>query len=120
MESVGKTLQDYLIKIAPDFSVLDLVEKFWFSNNESFILSDGTNLSNIMLVAQNVSNSYTTTLYRGIFLVYSTGTLSVTGANNSFVVFPYRDGTQILISSMETPITITSTSVIDMIVGVAF
>jgi hypothetical protein len=120
MESVGKTLQDYLIKMAPDFSVLDMVEKFWFSNNESFVLSDGTNLSNIMLVAQNATNSYTTTFYRGIFLVYSTGTLSVTGSNNSSVIFPHRDASQIVIASLESPIVITSTSVIDMIVGVAF
>jgi hypothetical protein len=121
MESVGKTLQDYFIKMAPDFSVLDLIEKFWFDKNESLVLADGTDLTNIMLVAKNTTNSYATNMYRAMFLVYSTGTLTVSGANvNNYVSFPYRDNSQILIASNNSPITINSTSLIEMVVGVAF
>ena len=32
MISINKEMQDYFIKLAPDFSVFDLAEKYYFDN----------------------------------------------------------------------------------------
>ena len=64
-----------------------------------------------------------------MFLVYTTGTINVTGTgldttyiekNKTYVVFPYRPGTQIVIAVQNTPITINSPDPITRVVEVAF
>jgi len=122
MEFINKELQDYFIKMAPDFSVFEMIERYYYDNKDSFgDLADimyynngGANNADIILQAQ-------THITRGMFLIYSEGNISVqNSAQNEYTVFPYKKGTQILIAVKDTPITIVSTTDMEMIVGVAF
>lgn len=116
MESVNKDLQDYFVKLAPDFSVFDMVERYYYGNNENF-----GNLSVLFDYSTPSANTYSSNFYRAMFLIYSDGNLSIDGVeNDEYTVFPYYNGSQIVIAIQETPIIINSNSVIDLVIGVAF
>jgi hypothetical protein len=123
MEFINKELQDYFIKMAPDFSVFEMIERYYYDNNDSF-----GDLADIMYYNKdsvvNIETGFReaqTHITRGMFLIYSEGDISVKGsAQNEYTVFPYKKGTQILIAVKDTSITIESDTDIEMIVGVAF
>lgn len=117
MKSVNKELQDYFIKMAPDFSLFDLAEKYYYDNNNSF-----GDLDKIFLYATPNTSNYQTTFNRGSFLIFSSGNIRIKdAADDEYVVFPYYPGTQILIGIQETPIEIVSTDDdISLIIGMVF
>ena len=125
MESIGKDIQDYFIKMAPDFSVFDLVENHFYSKGLTTAQKEYVDY----VVKTPATNTHATKFYRAMFLVYTTGTITVTGTgldttyiekDKTYVVFPYRPGTQIVIAVQNTPITINSSAPITRVVEVAF
>jgi hypothetical protein len=125
MQSVNKVIQDYFIKMAPDFSVFDLVENHFYSKGLTTAQKEYVDY----VVKISSTNTHTTKFFRAMFLVYTTGTVTLTGTGSdtiyvekdkSYVVLPYRTGTQIVIAVQNTPITINSTTPITRIVEVAF
>jgi len=124
MKSVNKNLQDYFVKIAPDFSVFDMVEKYYYDNNLSTEYFKEVFSYKVVNLA-----SYSTNFYRGMFLVYTSGDITINAPEDEYVVFPmryYMDGlnkviiSQIIIAIQEAPFVMTSTSNIDLVIGVAF
>jgi hypothetical protein len=116
MQDIGKDIQDYFIKMAPDFSTFEMVEKYYYDNNGF------GDLSSIFYYNGETSTSMQTNIFRGMFLVYSTGTLTIDGlSSDEYTVFPYKPGTQIVIGIKDSAIKInSSTSNIDLMIGVAF
>jgi hypothetical protein len=119
MMTIGANLQDYFLKIAPDLSVFDLVEQYYFNNNEDFGLVSPLFSYNI-----DPSSPFQSQFYRAMFFVKSNGDLVFSGlnideTNSDYVVFPYKDG-QVMIGANTTKLTITSTTAIDYIIGVGF
>jgi hypothetical protein len=115
MQDINKELQDYFIKLAPDFSVFEMVEKYYYDNNGF------GNYSGIFYYNGESATSKQTQLLRGMFLVYSDGNLSVeNAAADEYTVFAYKPGTQIVIGIQSTPMKIVSTTNIDLMIGVAF
>jgi len=128
MESIGKNIQDYFIKMAPDFSTFDLLETWFYKKGyQTSVPAPYNTFVNYKFPATTFHKS---DFYRAMFLVYSTGTLTVSSIDTldnyyiakdkTYVVFSYREGTQIVIAVQNTPIKITSTTVIDRIMEVAF
>jgi len=124
MKSVNKNLQDYFVKIAPDFSVFDMVEKYYYDNNLSTEYFKEVFSYKVVNLA-----SYSTNFYRGMFLVYTSGDITINAPEDEYVVFPmryYMDGlnkviiSQIIIAIQEAPFVMSSTSNIDLVIGVAF
>jgi hypothetical protein len=124
MKSINKNLQDYFIKLAPDFSTFDMVEKYYYDNNLTVkgIFKDvfyfnycDNNVPFVPLL------SVSTTFFRGMFLIYSTGDFTVNANPDEYTVFPYRDA-HILISIQDNPIIITSEigKTLELVIGVAF
>ena len=118
MKSINVDMQDYFVKIAPDFSVFDMAEKYFYDNNlPEGIFKDVFYYESIIAIAELVD----TGIYRGMFLIYSDGDLEVVGAStDEYTVFPYNNNTQILIAIQDSSINITSTTTIEMMIGVAF
>ena len=122
MKSINKGLQDYFIKLAPDFSVFDLAEKYFYDMD----LNITTNriFKDVFLYSANTSATQrlteATPFYRAMFLVYSDGDLSINAPEDEYTVFPFKTGAQILIAIQKSPIIITSTANIEMMIGVAF
>jgi len=121
---VNKNLQDYFVKIAPDFSVFDMVEKYYYDNNLSTEYFKEVFSYKVVNLA-----SYSTNFYRGMFLVYTSGDITINAPEDEYVVFPmryYMDGlnkviiSQIIIAIQEAPFVMSSTSNIDLVIGVAF
>ena len=120
-----QSIQDYFIKMAPDFSVFDLVENHFYNKGLTAAQKEYVDY----VVKTSATNTHTTKFYRAMFLVYTTGTIAVTGTgldttyiekDKTYVVFPYRPGTQIVIAVQNTPITINSSTSIARVVEVAF
>jgi len=122
MESVNKELQDYFIKIAPDFSLFDMTEKYYYDHNNSFGDLDSIFLYVTPAITTPLTPKiYQTNFYRGSFLIFSTGEISIEGAaDDEYTVFPYYPNTQILIGIQETAIKIVSTENISLIIGMVF
>jgi len=117
MKSINKDMQDYFIKIAPDFSVLDMIEKYFYDNDEAEgIFKDVCYYKSNILANVDVD----VPIYRGMFIIHSTGDITVNMEDDEFTVFPYCPDTQILIALNDSNIVISSDAVIDLIVGVAF
>jgi hypothetical protein len=113
---INPGMQHYFVKMAPDFSIFDLVEKYFYDNN----LAEGM-IRDIFFIKSDSGLSAQTSINRGMFLVYSEGDLSIQGsATDEYTVFPYKDEAQVIIAVKDGPISIVSTSAIDLIVGVAF
>lgn len=122
-------IQEYFIKMAPDFSTFDLVETWYYKKN-GVIPSPQNEFVNYAYYGDNgTATPHTSKFFRAMFLVYTTGNISVSGGasdtpyitkDKSYVVFPYRDGTQIVIAVQNTAIKITSSSNIFRVVEVAF
>jgi hypothetical protein len=70
MEFINKELQDYFIKMAPDFSVFEMIERYYYDNNDSF-----GDLADIMYYNGETLTPKTaqTHINRGMFLVYLDG-----------------------------------------------
>ena len=132
MISINKEMQDYFIKLAPDFSVFDLAEKYYFDNGlEVEYFNDVFSFKYLLGLPFN----YTTNFYRGMFLVYTDGDISLQTLSgdviptDEYTVFPYRyyeeDAqryivNQIVIAIQEAPFRIHSTTSINSVTGVAF
>jgi len=124
MKSINVDMQDYFVKLAPDFSVFDMAEKYFYDNDvpEGVFENVFSYHSNILANAET-----TTTFYRGMFLIHSASTeaIEIIGAStDEYTIFPYNCGTnsnaQILIAIQDSSIIIKSDAVIDMMIGVAF
>lgn len=78
------TLKQYLLKLAPDFSTLDLVEQFASNNNISGQFKD------IFFYKETKDNiiDVSTNFYRGIFKIVSTDT-EITFTPNMFTKEDY-------------------------------
>jgi hypothetical protein len=114
-------LEDYFVKMAPDFSVFELAEKYYYDSNETsnhfkdlfFYKADTLSSGGFATVSTN--------FHRAMYLVYTTGTITSLGSeDDGYIVFPYKQGTQVAIVIKDSPITIESTANIDLILGVAF
>jgi hypothetical protein len=128
------TVQDYLLKLAPDFSIFEMVEKYFYDNN----LSNGI-LKTIFLYDEPSSNFKITTFHRAMFKVHTSGTVITTNlANDEYSVIPYKTNQiivtlgnspssddfpineYIILAWGDSPIQINSNDTIDLILGVAF
>jgi hypothetical protein len=111
-----KSLQDYLVKMAPDFSVFQLAEKYYYDNNLT-----GEYFNNVFSYKPIPGTQYTSNFFRGMFQVYTEGTVSVQGLEaDEYVVIDYRGGLKVVISAKESQIVISSTDEIELVIGVAF
>jgi hypothetical protein len=120
MESINKNLQDYFIKLAPDFSVFDMFEKYYIDNN----LTDEIIKDVFFYKYRNfsfINNLYTVTIpfFRGMFFILTTGDITLGGNDDEHTIFPYKEG-YIIIAIKDEPIKIESASDIDLLIGVAF
>jgi hypothetical protein len=117
-----KSLQDYLVRMAPDFSVFQLAEKYYYDNNlssEYFLNNEYFN--DVFSYKVAAGTQYTSNFFRGMFQVYTAGTVSVQGLEeDEYVVINHRDGLKIVISAKESQIVINSTAAMDLIIGVVF
>jgi hypothetical protein len=121
--TVNKDMQDYFVKLAPDFSVFELAEKYYYDKNLSseqfndlFFYKGRTEVN-----AQSGLASVATQIFRGMFLVYSDGDISVESSDDDeYTVLPYRGNSQIVICVKNSQATIRSTTAIDLLIGVAF
>jgi hypothetical protein len=122
MRSVGRGFQDYFLKLAPDLSVFDLVEQYFYS------VGDFEELSAVFayVVPETSIMEYQSNFHRAMFYVVSEGELSLEGLvieseeNAEYTVFPYKGGQVIIGHNQDNPLKIISTTDITLIVGVAF
>jgi hypothetical protein len=115
---INQDKQDYFVKLAPDFSVFDLAEKYYYDNN----LTD-TRFENVFEYKSNPGSTFTSEFYRAMYLVYTDVNITVEGLDSDeYVVFPYRGDSQIVIAIKESPIKLIFLEIdINMLVlGVAF
>lgn len=118
MEINEDVLQYYLIRMAPDFSVFQLVEKYYYDNDittEYF--------KDILSYKANAGPNYTSDFYRAMFQIYVDDNAAITVSDlnsDEYVTINYRKGIKILITAKETPIVINSNKHMDLIIGVAF
>jgi hypothetical protein len=124
MRSVGTNFQDYFLKMAPDLSVLDLVEQYYFNHSETF----GELLSGVFSYDEPSVGvkELQTVFHRAMFFVKSTGSLSFEGLevisenDADYTVFPYKDG-QIMIGVNDAALLkIVSSTDIELVIGVGF
>ena len=123
MKSINKDMQDYFIKLAPDFSVFDMAEKYFYDND----LPEGVFKDVFRYDSAIPADAETnTTFYRGMFLIHLAGdivdsTVSVVGVpEDEYTVFPYNNNSRILIAIQSADIIITSNDIIEVMIGVAF
>jgi hypothetical protein len=128
---INKERQDYFVKLAPDFSVFDIAEKYVYDNN----LSDGRFLD-LFEYYKQPGTSFQSEFYRAIYLVYPSFStiedennvlefndvnITVNGmTTDDYVVFPYRGTSQIVIVISDAPILLNFSSAPSLILGVAF
>jgi hypothetical protein len=117
MRSINRNAQDYFIKMAPDLSIFTLIDKY-ISDNGSF----PSHLQNIFQYNSPInSKEFQSIIHRGMFLVYTTGNITIENfPTDSYTVFPYYNGSQVVIAIKDSPIKIVSTTNITLIIGVAF
>lgn len=114
-------LEDYFVKMAPDFSVFELAEKYYYDNNITTNHFNDLFFYKADTLASGGFSTVSTNFNRAMYLIYTTGTVTSIGSDeDSYIVFPYKQGTQIAIVLKGSPITIRSTADIDLILGVAF
>ena len=119
INSTGKPLQDYLIKMAPDFSVFGMLEQYYFGHESEFV----GNEKDLFYFNEfpGTSSSFSSTFHRAMFLVYTDGSVTVDGLrSDEYTVFPYHNGSKIVIAWSDSPISVSSTSAIELAMGVAF
>jgi hypothetical protein len=108
--------QEYFLKLAPDLSVIEMAEKYFYDND----LSEGV-FNGVFLYKSNASTSYATTLHRAVFKVYTEGNITISGlSSDEYCVIPYTDGVQIVLAASESAVTLLCTQDMDIVVGVAF
>jgi hypothetical protein len=104
MRSVGTNFQDYFLKMAPDLSVLDLVEQYYFNHSETFgeLLSGVFSYQEFNPMAPSVNTGF----YRAMFYVevdevnFPDSQLSFNGlfvdteddVNSDYTMFAYKNG----------------------------
>jgi hypothetical protein len=121
INSTGRTLQDYLIKLAPDFSVFTMLEGYYYGHESEFVNNEKDLFYFNKFSGDVVFSSFSSTFYRAMFLVYTDGDVSVDGLNqDEYTVFPHHNGSKIVIVWKDSAITISSDEPIDLAMGVAF
>lgn len=115
--AINLAAQEYFLKMAPDLSVLDMAEKYFYDND----LTEGV-FNGVFLYKSNASKSYPTTLHRAVFKVYTTeGDITIPGlSDDEYCVIPYTDGVQIVLVASDSAVTLSCTQDMDIVVGVAF
>lgn len=73
------SLTNYLLKLAPDFSVLDLVEQYINENNIQPDSTGGYKYKNLFFYDPNGKSGGQTNFYRGLFKVESSEVPAVDG-----------------------------------------
>lgn len=129
MKSINKNLQDYFIKLAPDFSVFDMVEKYYHDNGYSKVTNPSGVFENLFFYNYSIGSNTNiiTPFYRGMFMILvheesvPTEELSFIINSNSdeYTLFPYKEG-YILIAIQDDPIEVTCSKDVDLVIGVAF
>jgi len=128
---INQDKQDYFVKLAPDFSVFDLAEKYYYDNNLTV-----TRFKNVFEYKSNPGSTFTSEFYRAMYLVYpiydsiennsiiektQITAISVSGLDpDEYVVFPYRGDSFIVIAINNAPIVLNITGGSGLILGVAF
>jgi hypothetical protein len=114
--AVNLSNQEYFMKLAPDFSVFELAEEYFYDND----LSDGV-FNGVFLYKSDASTSYATSFRRAMFKVYTEGNITISGLDNDeYCVIPYTSGVQIVIVASDLDVTLSCTQDMDIVVGVAF
>jgi hypothetical protein len=115
---INQDKQDYFVKLAPDFSVFDLAEKYYYDNNLTT-----SRFESVFEYAQPSGTEFESNFYRAMYLVYSDVDITVEGlSTDEYVVFPYRRGSQIVIAIKESRIKLLFSPADDemLVLGVAF
>lgn len=108
--------QEYFLKMAPDLSVLEMAEKYFYDND----LAEGV-FNGVFLYKSNASTSYPTTLHRAVFKVYTEGDITIAGlSDDEYCVIPYTDGVQVVLVASDSAVTLSCSQDMDIVVGVAF
>jgi hypothetical protein len=108
--------QEYFLKMAPDLSVFELFEKYYYDNNLA-----AEYVSGVFSYKANAGTSYVSELHRAMFKVYTAGDIEILSLeDDEYCVIPYTDGVQIVIAISESPITISCDQDMDIVLGVAF
>jgi hypothetical protein len=128
---INKERQDYFVKLAPDFSVFDILEQHVYDNE----LSDGR-IADLFEYKKEPGSFFQSEFYRAMYLVYPSfsttpdenNTLEFTDTNitvdgmssDDYVVFPYRGNSQIVIAISNAPIRLNFSSSPSLVMGVVF
>jgi hypothetical protein len=126
---INQEKQDYFVKLAPDFSVFDLAEKYYYDNDLTT-----KRFKDVFEYAQPLGTEFQSEFYRAMYLVYPSivenesdeiefidVTITVEGLDpDEYVVFPYRGGTQIVIAINDAAIELNFTASVSLVLGVAF
>jgi len=111
-----KSLQDYLVRMAPDFSVFQLAEKYYYDNN-----LNSEYFNNVFSYKPTAGIQYTSNFFRAAFQVYTDGVVSIQGLEeDEYVVINHREGIKIVITAKNSQIVINSTAAMNLIIGVMF
>jgi hypothetical protein len=115
---INQEKQDYFVKLAPDFSVFDLAEKYYYDNDIST-----QRFKEVFEYAKPSGTQFQSEFHRAMFLVYTDVNITVEGlGTDEYVVFPYRGDSQIVIVIKESPIKLIFSSIDAnmLVLGVAF
>lgn len=115
---INQERQDYFVKLAPDFSVFDLAEKYYHDNDLTT-----QRFGELFEYAKPTTTSFQSEFHRAMYLVYSSVDITVNGlSSDSYAVFPYRGDSQIVIAIDETPIRLNFSAADSnmLVLGVAF
>jgi hypothetical protein len=111
-----KSLQDYLVRMAPDFSVFQLAEKYYYDNN-----LNSEYFKDVFSYKPTAGTQYTSNFFRAAFQVYTDGVVSIQGLEeDEYVVINHREGIKIVITAKNSQIVINSTAAMNLIIGVMF
>ena len=125
-ENMAKTIKDYLIRMAPDYSVFQLAEKYYYDNNlvqEYF--PAGKPVFSYKAFSPGTT-SYSSSFYRAMYQVYTdaeTITIGTLKENEDFVVIEQKPGVKIVIYIGTEAPTLTTFPVdkkISLVIGVVF
>jgi hypothetical protein len=109
--------QEYFLKLAPDLSVFELAERYFYDQD----FPEGV-FGDVFLYRSNSGSSLQTTFRRAMFKVYSLGNLTVRGmSDDEYCVIPYASGVQIVVVHSDSEIVLDCGSgAMELVLGVAF
>jgi hypothetical protein len=114
--AINLTNQEYFLKMAPDLSVFELFEKYYYDND----LSEGVHLG-VFSYEGAAGQTYVSDFHRAMFKVYTSGNITVSGMeDDEYCVIPYTEGVQIVVATSESQLTLVCDQDMDLILGVAF